>query len=69
MYIQGRTISLPYTIRPRELGQLTAQIQPDGTFSVTDGLGSLSGAVHDGELELTISSDMCENHWTLRRVD
>ena len=67
--VTGTAITLPYTVRPRQIGQLTAEVQPDGGFQASDGVGSLNGTVHGGRLEITISSAMCENHWSLTRVD
>jgi hypothetical protein len=60
---------MSYTIRPRQIGQLTADIQPDGLIQASDGVGQLDGTLRDGRLELTISSPMCENHWSLTRVE
>ena len=67
--VTGELITLPYTVQPREMGQLTAEVQPDGGFQASDGAGSLNGTLRRGELEITISSAMCENHWSLTRVD
>jgi len=67
--VTGNAITLPYTIAPRQLGSLTADIQPDGLLQASDGLGSLDGTLRGGELQMTISSPMCENHWTLTRIE
>jgi hypothetical protein len=69
LQVTGNAITLPYTIRPRQLGELTAEIQPNGVFQASDGLGTLDGTLRGGQLEITISSAMCENHWSLTRVD
>ena len=69
LQITGGSITLSYTVQPRVLGQLTADIQPDGVIQASDGVGLLDGTLRDGQLEMTISSPMCENHWSLTRVD
>lgn len=69
LQVQGRAIALSYVIRPRELGQLTADVQPDGLIQASDGLGQLDGTLRDGRLELTVSSPICELHWSLTRVE
>lgn len=69
LQIRGNTITMSYMARPRDLGQLTADIQPDGLIQASDGVGSLDGTLRDGHLELTVASSMCENHWSLTRVD
>ncbi len=67
--VTGNAITLPYTVQPRRIGQLTAEIPPDGVFQASDGIGSLNGTLRDGQMEVTISSAMCENHWSLTRVE
>ena len=67
--VRGDSITLPYTAAPRQIGELTAEIQRDGGFQASDGVGSLNGTLRGGELEITISSAVCENHWSLTRVD
>ena len=67
--VRGESITLPYTVAPRQIGELTAEIQRDGGFQASDGVGSLNGTLRRGELEITISSAVCENHWSLTRVD
>jgi len=67
--ITGNAITMSYMMAPRELGALTADVQPDGVVRASDGLGSLEGTVRGGEMQVTVSSPMCENHWTLTRVD
>ncbi len=69
LQITGNSITLPYTVQPRQIGQLTAEIQPDGMFQASDGVGSLNGTLRGDQLEITISSAMCENHWSLTRVE
>lgn len=69
LQVTGHAITLSYMIRPRQLGELTANIQPNGVFQASDGLGSLDGTLRGGRLEITVSSAMCENHWSLTRVD
>lgn len=68
LQLRGTTITMSYILAPRQLSQLTADIQPDGLIQASDGLGSLDGTLRDGRLELTIRSPMCENHWSLTRV-
>ena len=67
--VRGDSLTMTYVIRPREIGQLTAAVRADGTFQASDGVGSLDGTLHGGQLEATITSPMCVNHWSLRRVE
>ncbi len=67
--VTGDAITLPYTFAPRRIGELRAAIQPDGGFQASDGVGSLNGTLRGGQLQVTIASPMCENHWSLTRVD
>ena len=69
LQVRGATVTMSYMMAPRQLGQLTADIQPNGSIQASDGLGTLDGTLRDGQLELTITSPMCENHWSLTRVD
>ncbi len=47
---------------------LTAVVQPDGRLQASDGVGTLDGTLRNGLLEITVASQLCEQHWTLRRV-
>jgi hypothetical protein len=69
LQIRGNALTMSYTFAPRRLSQLTADIQPDGLIQANDGVGSMDGTLRDGHLELTIVSTMCENHWSLTRVE
>lgn len=62
-------VSLSYSAGGRARVQLSADIQPDGHFQATDGVGVLDGQLRDGMLEITVSSQQCEHHWTLRKAD
>jgi hypothetical protein len=47
---------------------LTAQVQADGAIQTTDGTGTMDGTLHDGVLEITIASALCEHRWTMKKV-
>ena len=67
--VDNGTVTLSYRVTPRRLVQLTATAQADGTLHAEDGTGQLDGFVRDGRLEVVVSSPMCENRWTLTKVD
>ncbi|MBV8913558.1 MAG: hypothetical protein JOZ05_11030 [Acetobacteraceae bacterium] len=67
--VQNGEISLSYQGPGRTRVPLTAPIQPDGSFDVSDGEGRLQGHIANGTLELTIASQYCEHHWTMRAVE
>src|SRR3954451_22333036 len=66
--LQNGQIELSYQGPGRTRVPLTAPIQPDGTFDVSDGQGRLQGRVANGTLETTIASQYCEHHYTMRPV-
>lgn len=47
---------------------LTAPVQPNGAIQASDGTGTIDGQLHDGLLEITIASALCEHRWTMRKV-
>lgn len=66
--VSGGTVTLSYSVPPRQRVPLTADIQADGRVTAEDGEGRLEGQVLDGRLEVTISSGMCEHRWTMTRM-
>ena len=67
--VSGGTISLSYSVAPRQRVSLTAQAASDGRIQASDGEGTIDGQVANGRLEITIASRQCEHRWTLTRVD
>ncbi len=67
--ISGGSISLSYSVAPRQRVSLTAQIASDGRIQAGDGEGTMEGQVTNGRLEITVASRQCEHRWTLMRVD
>lgn len=67
--LSGGTITLSYSTPPRNRTPLTAQIQGDGRIEASDGVGSMEGQARDGQLEVTIASEMCEHRWTLTKAE
>jgi hypothetical protein len=67
--IDNRTVTLSYRESPRQLAMLTAVAEPDGRLHAEDGVGTLDGRLADGQLDVTVSSPMCENHLSLTKVD
>ncbi len=67
--LQNGQITMSYQGPGRARVPLTAPIQPNGDFDVSDGEGRLQGHVADGQLEFTIASQSCEHHWTMRLID
>ncbi|HYZ64399.1 MAG TPA: hypothetical protein VE650_18265 [Acetobacteraceae bacterium] len=64
--VENGVVTLSYQGEGRTRVPLTAPIQGDGTFDVSDGEGRLQGRVGDGTLEMTIASRQCEHRWTMR---
>jgi hypothetical protein len=67
--VQNGQVTLSYQGAGRERVALTAPIQPDGSFDVSDGEGRLQGQVANGTLEMTVASRYCEHRWTMRPID
>lgn len=66
-------VTLAYTAPPMRRARpervpLTAVVQPDGRLQASDGVGTLDGTLRTGLLEITVASQLCEQHWTMRRV-
>lgn len=61
-------MTLSYTSKGRARVPLTAPIGPDGSFSTSDGVGSLEGVARNGELEATIGSPACVHRWTMTKI-
>ena len=67
--VSGSTVSLSYSVPPRQRVSLTAQIASDGRIQASDGVGTMEGQASDGRLEITVASQQCEHRWTLTRVN
>ena len=67
--VQNGVVTLSYQGEGRTRVPLTAPIQPDGSFDVSDGEGRLQGRLANGTLEMTIASRACEHRWTMRPID
>ncbi len=71
--LENGAVTLAYSTAKRP-GQrpdrvpLTAPVQQDGRIQTTDGTGTLDGQLHDGLLEITIASALCEHRWTMHKV-
>ena len=66
--VQNGVVTLSYQGEGRRRVPITAPIQPDGTFDVSDGEGRLQGQVSNGALEMTIASQYCEHRWTMHLI-
>jgi hypothetical protein len=66
--VEDGVVTLSYQGPGRERVALTAPIQPDGDFDISDGEGRLRGHIGRGALEMTIASRYCEHHWTMRLI-
>ena len=67
--VQNDVVTLSYQGPGRGRVALTAPIQPNGDFDISDGEGRLQGHVGDGALVATIASASCEHHWTMQLVN
>ena len=67
--VQNGVVTLSYQGAGRERIPITAPIQPNGDFDISDGEGRLQGHVGDGALVMTIASQYCEHHWTMRLIN
>ena len=67
--VQNGAITLSYQGAGRARIPLTAPIRGDGRFDTSDGEGRLEGRVSDGALAMTIASQYCEHHWTMRLIN
>ncbi len=66
--LQNGVVTLSYQAEGRHRVPITAPIQPDGTFDVSDGEGRLQGKIEDRMLEMTIASQYCEHRWTMHLI-
>ncbi|MDT7952711.1 MAG: hypothetical protein RQ966_14505 [Acetobacteraceae bacterium] len=67
--LQNGAVTLSYQGPGRTRVPLTAPVGPDGKFDISDGEGRLEGKAADGTLVMTIASQFCEHHWTMRLID
>jgi len=67
--VQNGAVTLSYQGPSRARVPLTAPIQPNGDFDVSDGEGRLQGHIDQGALVATIASQYCEHHWTMRLIN
>ena len=67
--LQNGAVTLSYQGAGRARIPLTAPVAPDGEFDTSDGEGRLRGQVADGALTMTIASQYCEHHWTMRLIN
>ena len=67
--VRGGSITLSYQAGPRNRQPLTAEVGGDGRIQASDGVGMMEGTLAEGRLEVTIGSALCENRWTLTRVN
>lgn len=66
--VQDGVVTLSYQGPGRGRIALTAPIQPNGDFDISDGEGRLRGHVGNGALTMTIASQYCEHHWTMHLI-
>ena len=67
--VSGDQLLLSYRVNARRLVQLAAPIASDGTIHGSDGTGTIDGKIGDNQLDVTVSSAACENHWVLTKVE
>ena len=67
--VQNGAVTLSYQGPGRSRVPLTAPIGPDGKFDASDGEGRLEGRAASGGLTITIASQYCEHHWTMRLIN
>ncbi len=67
--LQNGTVTLSYQGPGRARIPLTAPVDVSGNFDTSDGEGRLQGHVGGGALTLTIASQDCEHHWTMRLIE
>jgi hypothetical protein len=66
--LQNGVVTLSYQGPGRARIPLTAPISANGDFDISDGQGRLEGKAADGSLTMTIASQYCEHHWTMRLI-
>ncbi len=66
--LQNGVVTLSYQGPGRARIPLTAPISANGEFDISDGQGRLEGKAVDGALTMTIASQYCEHHWTMRLI-
>lgn len=67
--VEQGVVTLSYQGAGRARIPLTAPIKASGDFDVSDGEGRLQGHVGSGALSMTIASQYCEHHWTMRLIN
>ncbi len=67
--LRNGSVTLSYQGEGRSRVPLTAPVQSDGNLDASDGVGRLAGHVGDGLLSMTVASQSCEHHWTMRLVN
>lgn len=67
--LKNGEVTLSYQAAGRRRVPLTAPVKADGDFDVSDGVGRMQGHVADRLLTLTIASQYCEHHWTMRLIN
>ena len=67
--LQNGAVTLSYQGAGRTRVPLTAPVSSDGNFDNSDGEGRLQGHVSNRLLTLTIASQACEHHWTMRLIE
>ncbi len=67
--VKNGAVTLAYQGAGRQRVPLTAPIQSNGDFDISDGEGRLQGHAADGALTMTIASQYCEHYWTMRLVN
>ena len=67
--VQNGVVTLSYQGPNRARIPLTAPVRGNGDFDTSDGDGRLQGHVGDGALSMTIASQYCEHHWTMRLIN
>ena len=48
--------------------QLSAKVQPDGSFATQSGRTTMSGTIRNGHVELDAGNEYCRMHQTLDRI-
>lgn len=67
--LQNGGVTLSYQGPGRARVPLTAPIAANGDFDTSDGEGRLEGKAVNGSLTITIASQYCEHHWTMRLIN
>ncbi len=67
--LRNGVVTLSYQGAGRARVSLSAPIDGNGEFDTSDGEGRLQGRAVNGSLIITIGSQYCEHHWTMRLID